>query len=213
MAVERPATPGPKTGSGGATEEGDTATVVSPATAGAARSRRSRRQGLVVVNTGNGKGKTTSALGVLFRAWGRDLRVVMLQFIKQTTSNYGENRAARKLGIEMIPLGGGFTWLSKDIEKDKALARRAWELCKEKLSSPDYDIVILDEITYPITYGWIPVAEVIQALKDRPPHMHVVITGRNADEALIEYADLVTEMREVKHPYQKGVKAQPGLDF
>ena len=181
--------------------------------AGSARTRRGRRQGLVVVNTGNGKGKTTSALGVLFRAWGRGLKVVMLQFIKQTTSNYGENRAARKLGIEMIPLGGGFTWLSKDIEKDKALARRAWELCKEKLGSPDYDVVILDEITYPISYGWIPVEEVIQALKDRPPHMHVILTGRNADEALIEYADLVTEMREVKHPYQKGVKAQPGLDF
>ncbi|MEK7215937.1 MAG: cob(I)yrinic acid a,c-diamide adenosyltransferase [Chloroflexota bacterium] len=172
-----------------------------------------RRRGLVVINTGNGKGKTTAALGVLFRAWGRGWRVVMLQFIKQTTSNYGENRAARKLGIEMIPLGGGFTWLSKDIEKDKALARQGWEQCKEKLASPDYDVVILDEITYPVTYGWLPVDEIIDTLKRRPPHQHVVITGRAADEALIEYADLVTEMREVKHPFTQGIKAQPGIDF
>jgi len=172
-----------------------------------------RRRGLVVVNTGNGKGKTTAALGVLFRAWGRGWRVVMLQFIKQTTSNYGENRAARKLDIEMIPLGGGFTWLSKDIEKDKALARQGWERCKEKLTSPDYDVVILDEITYPITYGWLPVDEIIATLKQRPPHQHVIITGRAADEALIEYADLVTEMREIKHPFTQGIKAQPGIDF
>ncbi len=137
----------------------------------------------------------------------------MLQFIKQTTSNYGENRAARKLGIEMIPLGGGFTWLSKDIEKDKALARQGWETCKEKLASEDYDIVILDEITYPITYGWLPVEEVIEAIKARPKHQHVIITGRAADPALTDYADLVSEMREIKHPYKQGIKAQPGLDF
>ena len=174
---------------------------------------RGRRAGLVVVNTGNGKGKTTSALGVLFRAWGRGLKVVMMQFIKQTTSNYGENRAARKLGVEMIPLGGGFTWLSKDIENDKALARQGWEQCKQKLASGDYDVVILDEITYTITYGWIPVEEVIAAIKSRPHHQHVIITGRNAHEALIDFADLVTEMREIKHPFQKGIKAQPGLDF
>ena len=174
---------------------------------------RERRTGLVVVNTGNGKGKTTSALGVVFRAWGRGLSVVMLQFIKQTTSNYGENRAARKLGIEMIPLGGGFTWLSKDIEKDKALARQGWELCKKKLASPEYDVVILDEITYTITYGWLPVEDVIAALRTRPKHQHVIITGRNAHEALIEYADLVSEMQEIKHPFKQGIKAQPGLDF
>ncbi|MBI2886564.1 MAG: cob(I)yrinic acid a,c-diamide adenosyltransferase [Chloroflexi bacterium] len=188
-------------------------TQETPAPAEGPAARQRRRHGLVVINTGNGKGKTTAALGVLFRAWGRGFKVVMLQFIKQTTSNYGENRAARKLSIEMIPLGGGFTWLSKDIERDKALARQAWELCKEKLRSPAYDVVILDEITYPISYGWIPVEEVIAALGERPAHQHVIITGRNASEALIEYADLVTEMREVKHPFQKGIKAQPGLDF
>ena len=178
-----------------------------------AQETQGRRRGMVVINTGNGKGKTTAALGVLFRAWGRGLKVVMFQFIKQTTSNYGENRAARKLGIEMIPMGGGFTWLSKDIEKDKALAREGWERCKQALSSSDYELVVLDEITYPVTYGWLPVEEVIEALKQRPPQQHVILTGRQAHEQLVEYADLVTEMQEIKHPFNLGIKAQPGLDF
>lgn len=171
------------------------------------------RRPLVVVHTGEGKGKTTAALGILFRAWGRGMRVVMLQFIKSTTSNYGEDRAARKLGIEIIPLGGGFTWLSKDIEKDKALARRLWEICKEKIASGAYDIVILDEFTYPLTYGWLPMEEVLDFLRNRPPGMHIVITGREAPPELVEFADLVTEMRPVKHPFEKGIKAQPGLEF
>ncbi len=171
------------------------------------------RRPLVVVHTGDGKGKTTAALGILFRAWGRGMRVVMLQFIKSTTSNYGEDRAARKLGIEIIPLGGGFTWLSKDIEKDRALARQLWEICKEKIASGAYDIVILDEFTYPLTYGWLPIKEVLDFLRDRPPGMHIVITGREAPPELVEFADLVTEMRQVKHPYDSGIKAQPGLEF
>jgi cob(I)alamin adenosyltransferase len=196
---------------GAAEAEGGPAEPVGPADE--VLNERGRRTGLTVVYTGNGKGKTTSALGVLFRAWGRGLTVVMLQFIKQTTSNYGENRAARKAGVEMIPLGGGFTWLSTDIEKDKALARQGWEVCREKLASPDYDLVILDEITYPVTYGWLPVEDVIEALKARPKHQHVILTGRNAHEALVEYADLVSEMKEVKHPFHQGIKAQPGLDF
>ena len=172
-----------------------------------------KRKALVIVYTGNGKGKTTAALGMLLRAWGRGMKVCMLSFIKEETANFGEERAARKLGIELIPLGGGFTWLSKDIEQDKALARRCWDLCKEKISSGEYDIVVLDEITYPITYGWLDVDEVIAALRDRPADLHVVLTGRDAQEKLIEFADLVTEMREVKHPFTAGVKAQPGVDF
>ena len=171
------------------------------------------RRALVVVNTGNGKGKTTAALGVLFRAWGRGYNVCMLQFIKSTTSNYGENRAAKKIGMEMIALGGGFTWLSKDIEKDKALARELWEQCKTKIASGDYDIVALDEFTYPLAYGWLPTDEVIAFLKTRPARTHVIITGRDAPQELIDYADLVTEMREVKHPFQQGLKAQPGIEF
>jgi cob(I)alamin adenosyltransferase len=172
-----------------------------------------KRKALVILYTGNGKGKTTAALGMLLRAWGRGMKVCMLSFIKSETSNFGEERAARKLGIELIPLGAGFTWLSKDLENDKALARRCWELCKEKIASGHYDIVVLDEITYPITYGWLDVDEVIRTLRTRPVDLHVVITGRDADQKLIDFADLVTEMREVKHPFNTGAKAQPGVDF
>jgi cob(I)alamin adenosyltransferase len=172
-----------------------------------------KRKALVIVYTGNGKGKTTAALGMLLRAWGRGMKVCMLSFIKEETANFGEERAARKLDIELIPLGGGFTWLSKDIEQDKALARRCWDLCKKKIASGDYDIVVLDEITYPITYGWVDVDDVIATLRDRPPNLHIVITGREAHEKLIEVADLVTEMKEVKHPFTSGIKAQPGVDF
>jgi cob(I)alamin adenosyltransferase len=172
-----------------------------------------KRKALTLVYTGNGKGKTTAALGAIFRAWGRDWSVAMLSFIKTETSNYGEERAARKLGIELTPLGAGFTWLSKDLEKDRALARRCWELCVEKIQSAKYDLVVLDEITYPINYGWLDLEEVLQVLRDRPPDIHVILTGREAPAGLVDFADLVTEMREIKHPFQKGEKAQPGIDF
>ncbi len=171
------------------------------------------QKGLVIVNTGNGKGKTTAALGVLFRAWGRGMRVCCLQFIKATTSNYGEERAARRLGIEMIPMGDGFTWTKENIEKDMTMARQCWEMCKEKISSGDYDIVILDEMTYAFTYGWLDITEIIEFLKQRQDGMHIIITGRNAPPELIEYADLVTEMTEIKHPYKEGIQAQKGIEF
>ncbi len=172
-----------------------------------------KRHPLTLLYTGNGKGKTSSALGVTMRAWGRGWKICWLQFIKSKTSHFGETRAAAAMGIEMIPLGDGFTWLSKDIEKDKALARECWAIAQEKISSSNYDIVVLDEITYPVTYGWLPVEDVITALRNRPPHVHIIMTGRNADPALVEYADLVTEMTEIKHPYKSGIKAQPGIDF
>ncbi len=174
---------------------------------------RTRRTGLVIVHTGEGKGKTTAALGLMFRAWGRGWKVAMLQFIKHETANFGEHRAARRTGIEIVPLGAGFTWLSKDIEKDKALARACWERCKTYVLSGDYDLVVLDEITYPLIYGWLPLDEVVDTLRAGPPPVHVVLTGRSAPPELVEYADLVTEMREVKHPFRRGVKAQPGIEF
>ncbi len=170
-------------------------------------------KGLVIINTGNGKGKTTAALGVLFRAWGRGMKVCMLQFIKAKTANWGETRAAKKLGVEIIPMGDGFTWLSEDIEKDKMMARQCWDLCKEKILGGEYDIVILDEMTYVLSYGWLPVDEVIETLKQRPEGMHVIITGRNAVPELVEYADMVTEMNEIKHPYRQGIQAQRGIEF
>jgi cob(I)alamin adenosyltransferase len=170
-------------------------------------------KGLVIVNTGNGKGKTTAAMGVLFRAWGRDLKVVMLQFIKHSTANFGEQRAAKKIGVEMRAMGDGFTWRSQDLEQTADLAVSHWEECKKIIASGEYDLVVLDEFTYPMHYGWIPVSEVIQVLKERPEMQHVIITGRHAPEELVEFADLVTEMRVVKHPYQQGIKAQPGIEF
>ena len=172
-----------------------------------------KRNPLVLLYTGDGKGKTSSALGVTMRAWGRGWKVCWLQFIKSKTANYGETRAAKRMGIEMIPLGDGFTWLSKDINKDIALARECWALAREKIESAAYDLVVLDEITYPITYGWLEADEVIAALRERPANVHVIMTGRNAAPELVEFADLVSEMTEVKHPYQQGIKAQRGIDF
>jgi len=170
------------------------------------------RIGLVIVYTGLGKGKTTAALGVVFRAWGRDMRVAVVQFIKSSGA-YGEIRAANKLGIDWTTIGGGFTWLSKDIEKDKALARQAWQVAKDRIASGQYEIIVLDELTYPLVYGWLPLDEVLETLRNRPQELHIIITGRDAPQELIDFADLVTEMREVKHPYQRGITAQPGIDF
>jgi cob(I)alamin adenosyltransferase len=113
----------------------------------------------------------------------------------------------------MITLGDGFTWLSEDIEKDKSLARECWTLAREKIESAEYDLVVLDEITYPVSYGWLDVDEVVSTLRDRPEHVDVIMTGRDAAPKLVEFADLVTDMTEVKHPYQQGIKAQPGIDY
>ncbi len=172
-----------------------------------------KKHPLVLLNTGHGKGKTSAALGVTMRAWGRGWKICWLQFIKAKNSHYGETYAAQRMGIEMVSLGDGFTWLSKDIEHDIALAQAAWELAREKIMSGDFDLVVLDEVTYPITYGWLAVDEVIQTLRDRPKNVDIIMTGRDADPALVAFADTVTEMREEKHVFQTGVKAQPGIDY
>ena len=171
------------------------------------------KKSLIILFTGDGKGKTTAALGILLRARGRGLRVAMLSFIKASDGDYGEHRGAAGLGAEISAVGRGFTWLSDDLEKDKAMARQGWELARQKIASAAYDMVILDELTYPLTYGWLPLAEVLNALRSRPDGVHVVITGRDAPEPLVELADLVTEMKEVKHPYQRDVPAIPGIDY
>ncbi len=170
-------------------------------------------KGLVIVNTGRGKGKTTAAMGVVVRAWGRGMNVIMFQFIKHSTANFGEQRAAQKMGIEMRSMGDGFTWRSKDLDQSADLARTHWEDVKKVIASGKYDLVVLDEFTYPMHYGWIDTHEVIEVLKARPEMQHVIITGRNAPEDLVEYADLVTDMQVVKHPYRDGIKAQPGIEF
>jgi cob(I)alamin adenosyltransferase len=172
-----------------------------------------RSQGLVIVHTGDGKGKTTAALGLLLRASGQGLRVAMFQFIKAKSGNWGESRAARKLGVEVVPLGSGFTWTSTDLAHDRALAREGWDRCRVAIESSAYDVVVLDELTYCFTFGWLEVEEVLDVLRGRPEGQHVVITGRDADQALIDFADLVTEMRAIKHPYDAGIKAQKGIEF
>lgn len=175
---------------------------------------RERRHGLVILNTGNGKGKTTAALGLLLRATGREMSVAMLQFIKTADVERGEHIGARRLGVEVVPLGAGFTWLSERIEEDRALARECWSRCIDALHSGDHDVVIFDELTYALAYGWLTHAEVFGPIRDRPVGTHVVITGRKATPELIEFADLVTEMREVKHPYHEiGLGAQPGIEL
>ena len=175
---------------------------------------RDERDGLLIVNTGNGKGKTTAALGLLVRAAGYDLSVGMFQFIKSAATRYGEHVAAQRLGIEIIPLGDGFTWLSENIAEDRALAERGWSRVGEALSSGAFDVLILDELTYCLKFGWLDTAMVVDAIRARPRGTHVVVTGRDAPQALIDAADIVTEMHVVKHPYRdQGIGAQPGIEL
>lgn len=175
---------------------------------------RERRHGLVIVNTGNGKGKTTASLGLVLRAVGRGMEVAVLQFIKSGERERGEHVGARKLGVEVESMGAGFTWLSESIEQDRELARRCWSRCAEVLHSGQYDLVVFDELTYALAYGWLSHAEVFRVLEQRPQGVHVVITGRKATDELVDFADLVTEMNEVKHPYRThGVAAQAGIEL
>ncbi len=177
------------------------------------KAKTSVKKSLVMVNTGKGKGKTTAALGLLVRAWGQGMRVCMLQFIKAKTANWGEEKAARKIGLDIVPLGDGFTWLSDNIENDKRLAREGWEICKQRILSGEYDLIVLDEFTYTLKYGWLDWEEVKATLDERSAYTHIVITGRYASPELIAYADTVSEINEVKHHYKAGVKAQKGVEF
>jgi cob(I)alamin adenosyltransferase len=173
------------------------------------------KKGLVIVNTGKGKGKTTAALGVMLRAWGREMRVGMMQFVKSEKAKFGETRAAEKMGIDFITTGDGFTWKSKDIDETIARSQHAWNNAKKHILSAKYDLLILDEFTYPLHFDWLDVNEVVSWLKaHKPPMLHLIITGRYAPDSLIEYADLVTEMREIKHPYtDQDMLGQRGIEF
>ena len=172
------------------------------------------KKGLLTVNTGNGKGKTTAALGMTFRALGHGMRVCVIQFIKGTWK-YGELESAKRFGdlLEFHVKGNGFTWKSENLEKDKAIAREAWELAKEKIRSGAYGLVVLDELTYLVKFGMVTEDEIVNALKNRPVKLHVVVTGRDASAKLIDAADIVTQMVMEKHPLKSGVKAQKGVEF
>lgn len=175
--------------------------------------KREQRHGLLVVNTGDGKGKTTAALGLLLRATGRGMRVGMFQFIKSVAIN-GEHAAAELLGVELELLGAGCTRHKDDTEQDRALAVDGWARCRAALAGGEFDILIFDELTFPLTWGWLDVTDVLAAIAARPVGTHVVVTGRDAHPALVAAADLVTEMRVVKHPYRdRGERGQPGIDW
>lgn len=173
------------------------------------------KKGLVIVNTGDGKGKTTAALGVLMRAWGRDMRLGGIQFFKHENASFGELKAAERMGIELTPMGDGFTWTSRDLDETQAKAVHGWEIAKQKISSDQYDVFLLDEFTYVMHYGWLDASEVVAWLSEnKPPMLHLIITGRYAPPELIAYADLVTEMTLVKHPFkEQGIRAQRGIEF
>ncbi|MBI4396664.1 MAG: cob(I)yrinic acid a,c-diamide adenosyltransferase [Elusimicrobia bacterium] len=168
---------------------------------------------LVIVYTGNGKGKTTAALGLAFRALGRGLKVAVVQFIKGDWRT-GEGDMAKKIpGIEFHTMGLGFTWESQDLRRDAKAAQAAWKKARELIIAGRHDVVILDEITYAFQEKFLGLKDVLETLKSRPAKINVVVTGRDAPPSLIRAADLVTEMRLVKHPFLKGHAAKPGIDF
>ena len=177
--------------------------------------QQSKRHGLIIVNTGHGKGKTTAALGTAFRAAGQGFNIMIIQFIKGSWK-YGELEAAKKFdNLSITPMGKGFIKLGAAIPEpaDCKLAEEAWDACEQVILSGDYDLVICDEVNYALAYNLLPVQRVIETLKRKPSAVHVILTGRDAPAEIIELADLVTEMKEIKHPYKKGISAQRGIEF
>ena len=176
--------------------------------------RATRRvSSLVLINTGDGKGKSTAAFGTTLRAVARGWKVCVVQFIKSAKWKVGERDMAERLGIEWWTLGDGFTWDSRSMERTEAVAREAWRVAQERIASGVYGLVVLDEVTYPINWGWIPVEDVVSAVRSRPLNVNVILTGRDAPAELIEVADTVTEMRSRKHAFDSGVRALRGIDF
>jgi cob(I)alamin adenosyltransferase len=168
---------------------------------------------LVLVNTGNGKGKSTAAFGMIMRAVARDWNVAVVQFVKSGKWNTGEERTARGLDVAWFKMGEGFTWDSEDLSRDEAAARAAWDHATEVINRGEHTLVVLDEITYPMRWGWISTDTVVATIRDRPEHVNVVVTGREAPQAIIDLADTVTEMRDIKHAYRSGIRAKKGIDY
>jgi cob(I)alamin adenosyltransferase len=171
-------------------------------------------KGLLIVHTGKGKGKSTAAFGMVFRALGHGFRVGVVQFVKGIWQT-GERVVLDKFPdqVTVKAMGEGFTWETQDRVRDIAAARQAWEQAKEMIADPSYRMVLLDELNIVLRYDYLPLGEVVEVLKRRPPDTHVIVTGRNAKDEIIEIADLVTEMEFVKHPFRSGVKAQAGIEF
>jgi len=175
---------------------------------------KTREKGLVMVHTGKGKGKSTAAFGMVFRALGNGMKVGVVQFVKGRWQT-GERVILEKLGdqVTMTAMGDGFTWETQDRQRDIDAARAAWERAKAMIMDDEHDMVLCDELNIVLRYDYLPVAEIIETLKAKPEMKHVIITGRNAKEELMHFADLVTDMTMVKHPFRDGVKAQVGVEF
>ena len=195
------------------TPEDTDATAGAPRRGPRERPEPRRVSSLVLVATGDGKGKSTSAFGTVLRAVARDWRVLVVQFMKSGRWHVGEEAVARRLGVEWWTIGDGFTWESDDLDRSAAIAREAWAAAAAALAGGEYDVVVLDEVTYPITYGWVDGEQVYEAIRGRAPRTNVFCTGRGATDELVELADTVTEMRMVKHAYASGVRAKRGIDF
>lgn len=174
---------------------------------------RVRAPSVVLLNTGHGKGKSSAAFGVMGRGWARGWTVGVVQFVKSGKWKTGERKLADHLGIEWHTLGDGFTWESDDLDETAAKGRHAWSVAATKLASGEFDLLVLDELTYAIKYGWVPAEHVAQAIRDRAPRTNVVMTGRDAAVELVDVADTVTEMRKVKHAYDQGISAKKGIEY
>ncbi len=172
-----------------------------------------RAGSIVLVNTGKGKGKSSAAFGVMGRSWARGWTVVVVQFIKSEKWKTGERKLAEHLGIEWHTMGDSFTWESTDMDETVAKGQHAWKVAKEKLASGHYDMVILDEVTYAVKYGWVPVEDVVEAITNRAEKTNVVVTGRDAPPEVIAIANTVTEMVKIKHAIDEGIKARKGIEY
>jgi cob(I)alamin adenosyltransferase len=175
---------------------------------------KTEERGLLIVHTGKGKGKSTAAFGMVFRAIGHGYKVGIVQFVKGAWGT-GERDVLENFSelVTIRAMGEGFTWDTQDRQRDIAAARTAWEAAKEMIADPSYKMVLLDELNIVLRYEYLPLEEVVEVLRNKPRDLHVIVTGRNAKDELIEAADLVTEMTEIKHPFRSGVKAQPGIEF
>ncbi len=172
-----------------------------------------RAPSVVVLNTGDGKGKSSAAFGVMIRSVARGWPVAVVQFVKSGKWNVGEEKVGRQLGVEWHNVGDGFTWESDNLDHDKALARDGWEVAAGIVTAGEHRLVVLDEITYLCSWGWIDTSEVASVIRDRPAHVNVVMTGRDAPQELVDVADTVTEMRKVKHAYDSGINAMRGIEY
>lgn len=172
-----------------------------------------RAPSVVLVATGDGKGKTTAAMGTVLRALGRGWSVSVVQFVKSGKWHSGEVRLLSDLGAEWHTMGDGFTWESEDLEHSAEMARAAWDVASSAITSGRYQLVVLDEVTYPINWGWLPGKDVASCIASRPARVNVFITGRDAPRELVDVADTVTEMRNVKHAYEAGIRASKGIDY